>query len=164
MNESLFPSLRKAAPYDLNSVVSLYRAAIGRPGCTWNDLYPAREDAENDLSHGCLYVGEIGNETMASVSVVPENELDGFSFFDDTENPREIARITVSEKYAGKGFAAYLLRILFCQLKKESVSSVHLLTAKGNPAALKTYENLGFTRKGEVSEYGNEYYAEELIL
>ncbi|MCQ2425848.1 MAG: GNAT family N-acetyltransferase [Lachnospiraceae bacterium] len=163
MNETQYPKLRKATASDLNAVISLYRAAIGREGCTWNEFYPTREDAENDLSHGCLYVGTLGDEVMASVSVVPENELDGYVFFDG-KNAREIARITVAKQYAGRGYAALLLRQLFERMKKDGVSSVRLLAAKGNAAALKTYENLGFSVRGEVSAYGNEYYAEELIL
>lgn len=163
MNEAQYPKLRKAAASDLNDVISLYHAAIGREGCTWNEFYPTREDAENDLSHGCLYVGTLRDEIMASISVVPENELDGYVFFDG-KNAREIARITVAKQDAGRGYAALLLRQLFEIMKKDGISAVRLLAAKGNTAALKTYENLGFQIKGEVSAYGNEYYAEELSL
>lgn len=163
MNEKMIPTLRKAESSDIPEVGKLYRLAVGRPGCTWNDLYPTLSDAENDLAHGCLFVGEFRSEVMAAISVVPENELDGYAFFEGS-NPREIARVTVSERFSGKGFAVLLLRQLFSILKAEKAGSVRLLAAKGNSAALKTYEKLGFQIRGEVFEYGSHYFAEELIL
>ena len=73
MNEYI---LRIAEKEDLPVVARLYSEAAGRTGCTWNEYYPTKEDAENDLAHGCLYVYENRKEVIGAISVVPENEHD----------------------------------------------------------------------------------------
>ena len=50
------------------------------------------------------------------------------------------------------------------ELKKEGVRSVHLLAAKMNPPALKTYLSLGFEILGECFRYGHEYYVCEKLI
>ena len=156
--------LRRAEEKDIPSVVSLYSDAVGREGCTWNEYYPTRDDAENDLKNGCLYVYEYDGKTIGAISIVPENELDEMECWKKNEDVREFARVTVSEEYSGHGFAGMMVGELFSVLSSQGCKSVHILAAKCNKAALRTYEKLGFEFVGECFMYGNNYFAAEKIL
>ena len=164
-NNELF-TIRQAIRSDLPAVSALYREAVGSDGCIWNEYYPTIEDAENDLARGGLYVMENENgRIIAATSVVPENELDGLNFWNyQGEHVREAARITVKKEYRGRGLSAVLLGRIFDLLKKDGCEAIRLLAAKCNPAALRTYEKMGFQVLSECEMYGNEYFAEEKIL
>ncbi len=156
--------LRKATPEDTETVLSLYRDAVGREGCTWNEYYPSAETVEEDLGFGSLYVYESDGTVIGCVSVVGENELDELDGWEHMQNVREFARITISKQYAGQGLAGKLLTELFDRLKGEGCEAIHILVAVGNMAAQKTYTRLGFRLFGEVEMYDHLYHAGELIL
>lgn len=54
--------------------------------------------------------------------------------------------------------------MLLEELRRQGVSSVHLLAAKAYPPAVKTYRALGFAFLGECHRYGADYYIFELPL
>lgn len=158
-------NVRRAREGDLNDVRALYRSVIGRPGCTWNEYYPGEEEITADFSAGTLYLITEDGTTVGTVSVVPENELDGLDCWKQKDRAGEIARVAVSPARQGRGIAAEALKILFDSVMKPAgLTAVHLLVAVGNPAAINTYRKLGFAFYGTVSMYGNEYYTGELIL
>lgn len=157
--------VRPASHDELDAVCELYASCIGRDGCTWNEYYPSREDAENDLGSGCLYVGVHDGKVIATISVVPENELDGQKFWNiDDGKTREIARIAVSRLYEGHGYAKALVSRIIDILRTENCTAVHLLVAKRNINAVRLYRSLGFEFVGECFMYGNDYYACEMKL
>ena len=156
--------LRKATAADTETVLSLYRDAVGRDGCTWNEYYPSAETVEEDLGFDSLYVYESDGTVIGCVSVVGENELDELDGWEHTENVKEFARITIRRDYAGQGLAAKLLAGLFEKLKGEGCEAVHILVAVGNMAAQKTYTRLGFRLFGEVEMFGHLYHCGELVL
>lgn len=156
--------LEKASPSDLDAVCALYASAIGREGCTWNEYYPTREDAEADISRGDLWVLRADGRTVGAVSVVFPNELDGMECFSEKENVREIARVTVDKALAGHGCAARMLTLLFGRLKEEGASAVRLSAAVGNRAAIAVYRRLGFAFLGRAEMYGNTYFLCEKSL
>ena len=116
------------------------------------------------MKNGCLYVYEHDGKTIGAVSVVPENELDGMECWTQNEAAREFARVTVSKEYSGRGFAGIMVRELLSVLSSQGCKSVHILVAKCNKAALRTYEKLGFEFVGECFMYGNDYYMAEKLL
>ncbi len=156
--------LKQAEEKDVSEAVSLYSDAVGREGCTWNEYYPTREDARCDFEHDCLYVFVSDGKIVGAVSVVPENELDSLECWKINEDVREIARVTVSKELSGQGLGAKMVGELLCVLKNGGFRAVHILAAKQNAAALKTYKKLGFEFVGECFMYGNDYFAAEKIL
>lgn len=156
--------LRQAEEKDISEVVSLYSDAVGREGCTWNEYYPTRDDAWHDFERGCLYVFVSDGKIVGAVSVVPENELDSLECWKINDSCREIARVTVSKELSGKGLGAKMVGELLSVLKDGGCRAVHILAAKRNAAALKTYKKLGFEFVGECFMYGNDYFAAEKIL
>ena len=157
-------SVRRAAADDLSAVAALYRDAVGRPGCTWNEQYPTAEDAAADLEAGGLYLLCRGGEVIGALSVVPENELDGLPFWTSAEKPREIARVVIDRRMAGHGYAAVLLSAVLSSLRADGCDAVRLLVSPGNPAAIRTYEKLGFRPAHSVFLYGNDFCAMEKRL
>lgn len=165
--ESLNPrlTLRRGTAADAERVLDLYRAAVGRPGCTWDEEYPGQDTIEEDLRSGGLYVCEADGEIIGAASVVGENELDDLECWRRHDGKhREIARITVAQQYAGMGLACQMLMSLFEILQSGGCTSVRLLVAKCNPAALRTYEKLGFAYLASCEMYGNEYFAGEKLF
>lgn len=158
--------LRRAGREDLPAVKSLYDAAIGRPGCTWNRYYPAQENLEEDLKNGGLYLYTDGKRVIGAVSVLigSDMELDELPMRLGTLSPCELSRITIDASYSGKGLARKMLSELFALLRQQGRDGVRLLAAKCNIAAVKTYRSLDFSFTGECRMYENDYYICERSL
>jgi len=77
---------------------------------------------------------------------------------------REISRDAITPEHQGRGYARTMVGMLPEELKRQGVASVHLLAAKANPPAVKTYRSLGFDCLGECHRYGSNYYIFELPL
>lgn len=142
---------------DLPQIANLYRAAIGTPGCTWNENYPSAFDLEHDFAAGNLYVLSEGETVVGAVSVVSPNELDD-AYAWEVQNAKEIARVVISRNHAGCGLAVQMLSQLFGKLKQEGCDAIHLSVACRNNAANKTYQRLGFFFLGQADLYGNRFY------
>lgn len=156
---------RPACAADVPAIVSLYKASLGLPGCTWDEEYPSEETAMLDLAAGCLYAAESGGAVIGAVSVIPENELDDCTFWQIADGSRrEIARVVIAPAHRGHGYAAVMLQALFDRLQNDGCRAVHLLAATCNPAAVATYRRLGFETRGRYHAYGFDYFAMEKIL
>lgn len=157
--------LRPARRDEAEAVMSLYKRSIGRPGCTWNEYYPAAENIEEDLACSGLYVYEDRGRLIGAVSVLTGKQMELNDLpFEGAGVPCEISRITIAEEYAGKGLAGRMLMQLFGVLRDKGIDEVRLLAAKCNPAAIKTYEKLGFRFIGDCFMFGNDYHIGTLDL
>ncbi len=150
-------TFRNANLGDLPQIASLYRAAIGTPGCTWNESYPGAFELEHDFSSGNLYVLSEGETVIGAVSVVSPNELDD-AYGWDVQNAKEIARVVISQDHKGCGLAVQMLSQLFKKLHQEGCSAIHLSAACSNAAAIKTYQRLGFAFLAQAHLYGHQFY------
>lgn len=157
--------LIKASTKDYPYAATLYEAVKGGKFCAWDESYPTADRAKADAEANCLYLLKDGDSVIgcASVEPIPEdNDLPFWRINDETH--REIARIAISPEHQGKGYAKLMVGLLLDELKKQNVRSVHLLAAKINPPALKTYLSLGFDILGECFRYGHDYYVCEKII
>ncbi len=148
---------RSAIPGDLPQITGLYRAAIGTPGCTWNENYPGAFELEHDFASGNLYVLAEGETVVGAVSVVSPNELDDACAW-EIQNAKEIARVVISQNHKGRGLAAQMLSQLFAKLKQEGCAAIHLSAACCNSAAIKTYRRLGFSFPAQAHLYGHQFF------
>ncbi len=157
--------LRKATVSEKDTVWSLYKSVIGENGCAWDESYPGKTELQTDFETENIYVYVLEERIIGAVSVIHKNELDGFDFWQVNDgNQKEFARVVIDKRYQGNGYAAAMVGELISLLKKENCSSLHILVAKCNTAAQKTYQKLGFQIRGECKEYGIFYYACELVL
>jgi len=157
--------VRLAEKGDLTAVFSLYKEAVGRDGCAWDEEYPGEFWLGKDFETGNLYVlADEKNAPVGAASVVYENELNDQADWSEKDNAREIARVVIGKAYAGQGLAAFMLEKLFDRLKASGVRAVHLSVSDQNPPAIKTYLKLGFSFLGECDMYEHHFYLCEKIL
>ena len=157
--------LLKASAADVSAVVEIYDAVRGRGFCVWSEHYPTEEHAARDREAGCLYVLKRGGEVIGCASVEPVAEDDDLPFWQINDGThREISRIAIAPAHQGKRLAQTMVAMLLDELKKEGVSSIHLLAAKANPPAFRTYRALGFDVIGECYRYGSDYFVCEKLL
>ena len=153
-------NFRKAMPVDAEHIFSLYRDARTSPLCVWNDSYPTVAEIAHDLETNNLYVITDGSKIIGSISIVPENELDGFECWSIQEG-KEIARIVVDKAYQGQGLSRKMVGYVEPILRGRGYKAIHLSVVKFNIPAYKTYEKGGFAVVGEAQMYGNDYYLME---
>ena len=157
--------LRHAKEQELPLIRGLYWAAIGRPGCTWNEDYPGETELREDIAQNCLYTAWIDDHLIGAVSVVPSNELDDLKLWQIVDGTqREVARVVIADAYLGQGLAAEMLALLFEQLAEQGCKAIHLLVAKENIPAIRTYQKLGFLFLGECYRYNIDFYICEKII
>lgn len=155
----------RATSADISAVSALYDAVKGHEFCVWNEHYPTAEHAAQDEKAGCLYVLKERHEVIGCASVEPIAEDDDLPFWRINDGThREISRIAISPMHQGKRLARTMVGALLAELQKEGVRSVHLLAAKKNPPAFRTYQALGFDVIGECHRYGADYFVCEKIL
>lgn len=157
--------LEKATTAEIADVTRIYEAVKGVGYCVWNEDYPTAEIAEDDQAAGCLYVLKNEGEILGCASVEPIAEDDDLPFWRINDGThREISRIAILPSHQGMGLAKKMVSLLTDALKEEGVRSIHLLAAKENPPAYKTYSALGFDLIGECFRYGHDYYVFEKLL
>ncbi|NLD87152.1 MAG: GNAT family N-acetyltransferase [Clostridiales bacterium] len=156
--------LRLANTGEREEILSLYRSVMGTKFCTWNEDYPSMEEIDNDIENNCLYVMTSEGRIIASISIVPERELDELQVWSEREDAAELARLVVNRDCQGKGLAFRMLSEMEELLREKGTKTVHLLAAKQNIPAVKTYLKADYEIKGEVNIYGNSYFAMEKIL
>lgn len=155
---------RLAEKEETEAVYALYQSVIGQLYCTWNELYPGRNEILRDLETGNLFLLEENGAVIGAASVVPENEMDELPCWTVKENASEIARIVIHPTWQGKGYAEILVSKILAELRCRNCAWVHLSVAALNLPAFKTYQKLGFSTVGEKDMYGNQYYLCEKIL
>ena len=145
-------------------VLSLYEEAKKDEFCVWNEHYPTIEHVTADVMAKGLYLLVRGDDVIGCVSVesVPEDDDLPWRICDGTH--REVARLTIAPCHRGHGYASKMMLLLMEELQRQGARSVHLLAAKCNPPAYRTYRSLGFDFFGECYRYGTDYYICEKLL
>ncbi len=152
--------LVSALPEDAERIYSLYKSAIGTEFCTWNEAYPSMYELRHDTETNNLYVIAEHGSVIGALSVVPENELDGFEAW-RSGTARELARVVIAPEHRGRGLALLAVGMI-SDILRASGFAVHLSVATSNIPACRTYLRLGFSTVGEAELYGGKYYLMEL--
>ena len=157
--------LLKANAADIAAVVTIYDSVRNGKFCVWNEYYPTIEHATSDFDAGCLYVLKCDGEVMGCASVEPVSEDDDLPFWKINDGThREVSRVAIAPDHQGKRLSGKMMGMLMAELKKQGVSSIHLLAAKKNLPAFRTYQALGFDVVGECYRYGADYFVCEKLL
>lgn len=154
---------RRARPEDAQQVLALYRNVMGSGFCVWNDGYPTMAEITHDLETGNLYVLAGSSGLVGAISVVPENEMDGFDCW-TLNGGREIARVVIDRAWQGRGLAGDMVAGVTEVLRESGCRSIRLAVVKGHLPACKTYRRAGFAVVGQARMYGNDYELMEKIL
>ena len=156
-------NFRMATQDDAAQVLSLYESAKSGAFCVWNESYPSMTEIEHDLETGNLYVMTDGGKVIGAISVVPENELDGFDCW-SCKDGKEIARVVIDKAYQGQGLSFEMVQNIVPILLRNGCKAIHLSVVKSNIPAYKTYRKAGFAVVGEAQMYGNDYYLMEKAI
>ena len=156
-------SFRPAASEDAEPVLCLYQSAQKGEFCVWNDNYPSIHEIAHDLETKNLYVMTAHSKIIGAISVVPENELDGFDCW-SCKDGKEIARVVIDKAYQGQGLSFEMVQSIASILRKNGCRAIHLSVVKSNIPAYKTYLKAGFSVVGEAQMYGNDYYLMEKVI
>jgi ribosomal protein S18 acetylase RimI-like enzyme len=148
---------------DAEHILSLYQRAKSGAFCVWNDSYPSITEIEHDLETKNLYVMTDGSKIIGAISVVPENELDGFDCW-SCKDGKEIARVVIDKDHQGHGLSYEMVQSIASILRGNGHTAIHLSVVKSNIPAYKTYIKAGFVTVGEADMYGDSYYLMEKAI
>lgn len=128
--------IEPAQPRDADAVAKLHAQSFYRG---W-----PRQDIEAYL---------IDPDTPTLVACDARRKVAGFAMLRLLGDDAELMTIAVEPKYRGKGVATALLRACFEDLRMTASRRMILEVAADNPAAIKLYTRLGFTRLSERKGY-----------
>ena len=123
---------------EADTVLKLYRSLLGTPYCVWIIGVISIDD---DPNVECL--------TCWSKTMVPS---------------AEVSRVGVYQEFQNQGIARKLLVGVMEELKNRGYQAVHLLVAKDNVKALRSYDKLNFESVGECELWGHMYWCYEKAL
>ena len=189
MNDNM--EFRKAKREEAEEILQLYQSLIGTEYCVWTENYPTEREVEFDLSRNalfCLYekmpepdereqgarlsVGQTAEplpvtrgRLMGTISIDDDPEVEALSCWSEDLTPvAELSRLGVAVEYQNRGIARILLQEAMAELKSQGYKAVHILVAKDNVKALRSYEKLHFSTAGECELFGNSYWCYEKEL
>jgi [ribosomal protein S18]-alanine N-acetyltransferase len=128
--------IEPAQPRDADAVAKLHAQSFYRG---W-----PRQDIESYL---------LDSDTPTLVACDAKRKVVGFSMLRLLGDDVELMTIAVDPKYRGKGIGAALLHACFEDLLMTPSKRMVLEVAADNPAALKLYGKLGFTKIAERKGY-----------
>ena len=133
---------------DLDTVRHFYRALAGTEFCAWTDIYPGEPELQSDFSRDSLFCIRDDDPEVESIACWSE----------ELQPSAEISRLGVAEKYQNRGIARELLAGAMEELRRRGCKSAHMLVAKDNVKALRSYEKLVFEKVGEYLLQGHDYW------
>ena len=152
---------------DLDIVRHFYRALAGTEFCAWTDIYPGEPELQSDFSRDSLFCirDDVSGEIAGLVSIDDDPEVESIACWSEELQPSaEISRLGVAEKYQNRGIACELLAGAMEELRRRGCKSAHMLVAKDNVKALRSYEKLVFEKVGEYVLQGHDYWCFEKRL
>ena len=155
---------------DLDEVCSLIKKAIEhmeQQGIyQWDELYPAREDFQEDIDNNSLYLA-IEDGRIIAIYVINRDCGDEYYNF-QWDNPDESAyiihRFCVSPEYQNRGIGSRVLAHIEDQIRSMGYSSVRLDVFSQNPYALKLYEKNGYKKRGHFDWRKGRFFLMEKTL
>lgn len=181
MNDNM--EFRLARREEAEEILKLYKSLICMEYCAWTENYPTEQEVEFDLSRDALFClreisAEPGSDENQEMQAREASEpLVGVISIDDDPQVKalpcwsqeltpvaELSRLGVAVEYQNRGIARRLLREAMEVLKQRGYKAVHILVAKDNVKALRSYEKLHFTLAGECNLYDHAYWCYEKAL
>ena len=144
----------------------------------WDEIYPAKEDFEDDIEKKTLYVvmdddsntesgftesdGAVTETNLAAIYVISTECDDAYENGSwEYDNACIIHRLCMSPDYQNKGIGKKLLNKIEDQLADMGFDSVRLDVFSENPFALRLYENNGYEKRGHADWRKGRFYLME---
>ncbi len=128
---------------EADTVLKLYRSLLGTPYCVWTEDYPTEKEVEFDFSRDALFcMRDDDGNIIGVISIDDDPNVECLTCWSKTMVPSaEVSRW----EYPGisePGNARELLAGVMEELKNRGYQAVHLLVAKDNVKALRSYDKL----------------------
>ena len=151
---------------DLDTVRHFYRALAGTEFCAWTDIYPGEPELQSDFSRDSLFCirDDVSGEIAGMVSIDDDPEVESIRAGRKSCSRRQNFQMGVAEKYQNRGIARELLAGAMEELRRRGCKSAHMLVAKDNVKALRSYAKLAFEKVGEYVLQGHDYWCFEKKL
>lgn len=147
---------RKANPSDLDEICALVRRAVRhmleQQIYQWDELYPLREDFQEDIEQGQLYVGLLdgGIAVLYTLNQECDEEYRDGAWKHPEEPFYVLHRLCVDPNIQNQGIAKQTLAHIEEEIKPLGVHSMRLDVFSGNSAAFARYCHSGYRKVGEV--------------
>lgn len=166
----MYINFRSAKESDAKAVLDLYRRAAKKTTeCgidQWDELYPDMSDVTDDISEGCLFIGEQDGQIMSVYTLNrkwDEEYKNGLWKYPE-ESCAVIHRLCVDPKLWHLGIGRLTMQYIEKAAKDVGIKSLRLDVLSSNPYAVKLYKKLNYTIAG-IAEYrkGKFYLMEKKI-
>ena len=161
---------RQAVTDDLDAIERLAQQAVNEMVSQgidqWDELYPVREDFEQDIQSGQMSLGILGGEIAVIYTINRECEPEYESAeWDSPDKPFCILhRLCVHPVFQNQGIARQTMEHIEREAAAKGVQAIRLDVFSQNPHALKLYQNCGFKKVGTVRWRKGEFYLMEKYL
>lgn len=161
---------RQAGLSDLDGIVSLVGQAVVRMVSQkidqWDELYPTREDFEQDINRGQLTVGMLGREIAVIYTINGECEPEYESAeWEGPDKPYYILhRLCVNPLFQNRGIARQTMEHIERETAAKGIQAIRLDVFSQNPHALKLYQNCGYKEVGTARWRKGLFYLMEKYL
>lgn len=161
---------RQAKLADLDHITSFAEQAairmVSQGIDQWDELYPIREDFEQDIKCGCLTVGTTDGEIVVIYTLNKEGEPE----YEEAKwkNPNKsfciLHRLCVNPAFQNQGIARQTMEHIEQEATAKGIQAIRLDVFSQNPYALKLYQNCGFERVGTARWRKGLFYLMEKYL
>lgn len=152
--------IRKGTSHDIDDLEELYNVlndalekGVNYPG--WKKgVYPIRDDAEQGIENGTLYVAVLKDNIVGTIILNHEPEEAykeikwGFEF--DYSDVFVVHTFLVHPEYKQRGVGKQLMDFAEQYAKDTNIKSIRLDVYEGNLPAIQLYRKCGFQYKGNV--------------
>ena len=151
---------------EADTVLKIISFVAGNAYCVWTEDYPTEKEVEFDFSRDALFCMRDDDGNIIGVISIDDDPKRGMShMLVETMVPSaEVSRVGVYQEFQNQGIARKLLVGVMEELKNRGYQAVHLLVAKDNVKALRSYDKLNFESVGECELWGHMYWCYEKAL
>lgn len=161
---------RQAGAADLDAIERLVQQAVREMVSQgidqWDELYPVREDFEQDIQGGQMSLGLLGGEIAVIYTINRECEPEYESA--EWESPDKpyciLHRLCVNALFQNRGIARQTMEHIEREAVAKGIQAIRLDVFSRNPYALKLYQNCGFNKVGTARWRKGEFYLMEKYL
>lgn len=170
MEKKMDIQYRMAELADLEEITALVRQAVlemSRRGIDqWDELYPIREDFEQDIRRGQMTVGTLAGRAAVIYTINGEcdPEYEGAAWEYPDKSCCILHRLCVNPLFQNRGIARQTMEHLERETAAKGIEAIRLDVFSQNPYALKLYRNCGFEKVGTVRWRKGLFYLMEKYL
>lgn len=163
----MYIDFRSAKDSDVYAVLDILKRAsqkMTEQGIDqWDDLYPDISDVTNDISEGCMFIGEHDGQIVSVYTFNRkwDEEYKNGSWKYPEDSCAVIHRLCVDPVSQNSGIGKNTLQHIEKTAADEGIRSLRLDVFSKNPYALRLYQNLNYNIAGFAEFRKGKFYLME---